>query len=86
MDYFTGMKYVDGPVSNRTHSEGKICDLGVAKKGLGLEVTKGVKLLATLLLARWKIRSRFRINGQAGKLVSAVAVHGHSGKTDVADY
>ena len=48
--------------------------------------TRGLKFLAALPLARWKMRSRFRINGQAAKLVSVVAVHGHAGKTEVADY
>jgi len=86
MDYFKGMQYVDGPVCNRAQAEGKISDLGVAKKRLGLGFTKGLKLLATLPLTRWKMRSRFRLNGQTANLVSAVAVHGHAGKTEVADY
>jgi hypothetical protein len=86
MDYFKGMQYVDGPVCSRAHVEGKISDLGVAKKRLGLDFTKGLKLLAALPLARWKMRSRFRLNGKVASLVSAVTVHGHSGKTEVADY
>ncbi|RZB37333.1 MAG: hypothetical protein SRB2_01246 [Desulfobacteraceae bacterium Eth-SRB2] len=86
MDFFEGMKYVDGAVCNRTPAEGKVSDLGDAKKRVGLDVIKGLKLLTTLPLSRWKMRTRYRINGQAMNLVSAVLIHVYAVKTAVADY
>jgi hypothetical protein len=57
MDYFKGMQCVDGPVCSRNHAEGKISELGIVKKWFDLDVTNGVKLLASLPLARWKMHS-----------------------------
>jgi|GEM_PF-2764953 len=65
---------------------GKIFELEIKKRPLNWGFTKGLKVSAAPPLARWGMRSLFRLNGQAAKLVSAVAVHGHSGKTEVADY
>jgi hypothetical protein len=86
MDYFKKMQYVDGLLCSWAHAERKIFELDIKKRLLNCCFTKGLKVSATPPFARWGIISLFRLNGQAANLVSAVTVHGHSGKPEVGDY
>jgi hypothetical protein len=43
-------------------NKGKISSLGIVKKWIDLDVTKGVKLLTALPLARWKIHSAVAVS------------------------
>ena len=72
-------------IFQRSRRVEKYLTLGLWEKA-GLDATKGFKLLAALPLAKWIMRSRSRLDGKAVNLVSAVAIHAHTGKTDVADY
>jgi len=52
MDYFNGMQCIDELVCSSGYNKGKISYPGIVKKWFNLDVTKRVKLLAALPLAR----------------------------------